>query len=103
MALELQRTSLGVHYSKFCKCFINLLSFLLSETPKITIYRMLTLRLVLYWYKTWFLAVIEEQKLKVFDNTRKNRLFGRRDEASQQFGMLYKRATFYLYRSTSEM
>jgi hypothetical protein len=47
--------------------------------------------------------MIEEQQLKVFDNTRKNRLFGRRDEASQQLGMLYKRATFYLYRSTSEM
>jgi hypothetical protein len=45
---------------------------LLSKNVKIRIYKTVILPVVLYGYKTWFLTLKEERRLRVFEN----RIFG---------------------------
>ena len=56
-------------------------SRLLSKNLKIKIYRTVILPVVLYGCETWSLTVLEERKLRVFENMVLRRIFGpRRDE-----------------------
>jgi hypothetical protein len=55
----------------------NLLSSsLLSKNIKITVYRAIVLPVVLYWCETWSLTLLEEQRLRVFENRVLRRIFG---------------------------
>ena len=62
----------------------NLLSSsLLSKTLKIKIYRPIILPVVLYACETWSLALREDRRLRVFENTLLRRVFGpKRDEVT---------------------
>ena len=65
----------------------NLLSFrLLSKNLKIKIYRTIILPVVLYGCETWSLTLMEERKLRVFQNMVLRRIFGpRRDEVTEEW------------------
>jgi len=55
----------------------NLLSSrLLSKNLKIKIYKPIILPVVLYGCETWSLTLIEERKLRVFENMLLRRIFG---------------------------
>ena len=62
----------------------NLLSSsLLSKTRKIRIYRTIILLVFLYGCETWSLTLIEEIRLRVFENRVLRRVFGpKRDEVT---------------------
>ena len=64
----------------------NVLSFrLLSKNLKIKIYRTIILPVVLYGCETWSLTLLEERKLRVFENMVCRRIFGpRRDVVTGQ-------------------
>jgi hypothetical protein len=54
---------------------------LLSKNLKIRIYKTTFLPLVLYGYETWSLTLMEEHRLRVFENRVLRRMFGpKRDE-----------------------
>ena len=69
----------------------NLLSSkLLSKNLKIKIYRTVILPVVLYGCETWSLTLLEERKLRVFENMVLRRIFGpRRDELTEELNDLY--------------
>jgi hypothetical protein len=50
-------------------------SRLLSKNIKIRIYNTIILSVVLYGYETWSLAVRDEQRLRVFENSVLRRIF----------------------------
>ena len=59
----------------------NLLSSrLLSRNLKIKVYRTIILPVVLYGCETWFLALREERKLRVFENMVLRKIFGPRSD-----------------------
>jgi hypothetical protein len=59
----------------------NLLSSLLiSENPKIKIYKTVILPVVLYGCETWSLTLGEEHRLRVFENRMLRRIFGPKRE-----------------------
>ena len=59
----------------------NLLSSrLLSQNLKIKMYRTIILPVVLYGCETWSLTLMEERKLRVFENMVLRRIFGPRRE-----------------------
>ena len=61
----------------------RLSSSLLPKNLKITIYRTITLPVVLYGCETWSLALREERRLRVFENRVLRRIFGpKRDETT---------------------
>ena len=68
----------------------NLLSSrLLPKNLKITIYRTIILRVVLYGCETWSLTLREERKLRVFENMVLRRIFRpRRDEVTEEWRRL---------------
>ena len=51
-------------------------SRLLSKKLKIKIYRIIILPVVLYGCETWSLALMEEHRLRVFENRVLRRVFG---------------------------
>jgi hypothetical protein len=53
---------------------------LLSKNIKIRIYRAIILPVVLYGYETWFLALREEHRLRVFENRVLRRIIGRKKD-----------------------
>jgi hypothetical protein len=79
----------------------NLLSSrLLSKNTKIRVYRTIILPVVLYGCETWFLALREEQRLKVFENRVLRRIFGpKRDEATGDWRRLHNEELNDLYSS----
>ena len=48
----------------------------LSKNLKSTIYKTITLAVVLYGFKTWFLILRKECRLNVFENRILRRIFG---------------------------
>ena len=56
---------------------------MLSKTIKINIYRTIILPVVVYGCETWLLALREERRLRVIENSVLRRIFGpRRDEVT---------------------
>ena len=76
----------------------NLLSSsLLSKTLKIKIYRTIILPVVLYGCETWSLTLIEERRLRVYEN-RVLRVFGpKRDEVTGEWRKLHEEELRDLY------
>jgi len=75
-------------------------SRLLSKNLKIKIYRTIILPVVLYGCETWSLALREERKLRVFENTVLRRIFGlTRDEVAGEWRRLHKEELNDLYSS----
>ena len=91
------------HYiRKFCYHSVqNLLSSrLLSKILKIKIYRTLILPVVLYGCETWSLTLLEERKLRVFENMVLRRIFGPgRDEVTGEWRRLHNEELNDLYSS----
>ena len=79
----------------------NLLSSrLLSKNVKIKIYRTIILPVVLYGCETWSLKLLEERKLRVFENKMLRRIFGpRRDEVTGDWRRLHNEELNDLYCS----
>ena len=79
----------------------NVLSFsLLSKNVKIKIYRTTILPLVLYGYGTWSLTLMEERRVKVFENRVLRRIFGpKRDEVTGEWRKLHNEELNDLYCS----
>jgi hypothetical protein len=69
----------------------NLLSSsLLSKYIKIKIYRNKILPFVLYGCVAWSLSLLEDRRLRVFDNWKLRRIFGpKMDEVTEKRGKLY--------------
>ena len=62
-------------------------SRLLTKNLKIKIYIIIILPVVLYGCETWSLTLLEERKLRVFENMVLRRIFGpRRDEVKENGG-----------------
>jgi hypothetical protein len=57
-----------------------------SENVKIKIYRTIILPVVLYGCETRSLALMEEQRLKIFKNRVLSRIFGPRRDEKQEVG-----------------
>ena len=77
----------------------NLLS-LLSKNIKIKIHRTIILPVVLYGYETWFLTVMVERRLRVFENRVQRRIFGpKRDKATREWRKLHNENHGGLYSS----
>ena len=75
-------------------------SSLLSKNIKIKIYRTIILPLVLYGYETWLLTLMEEYRLRGFENWVLRRIFGpQRDEVTGEWRRLYKMELNDLYCS----
>jgi hypothetical protein len=67
-------------------------SRLLSRDVKFKISKTITLPLVLYGCKTWYLTLREEHRLRVFDNMVIRRIFGpEKDEVTGEWGMMYNK------------
>ena len=79
----------------------NLLSStLLSKNLKIKIYRLIILPVVLYGCETWSLTLLEERKLRVFENRVLRRIVGpRRDEVTGEWRRLHNEEINDLYPS----
>jgi len=79
----------------------NILSSrLLSKNLKIKIYRTKILPVVLYGCETWSLILLEERKLRVFENMVSRRIFGpRRDEVTGELRRLHNEELSDLYSS----
>jgi len=69
----------------------NLLSSsLLSENLSVKIYRTLILPVVLYGCETWSLTLIEERRMRVFENRVLRRIFGpKRDMVAREWRKLH--------------
>ena len=77
-------------------------SRLLSKNLKIKIYRTIILPVVLYGCETWSLTLLEERKLRVFENMVLRRIFGpRRDEVTGEWGRLHNEELNVLYECES--
>jgi len=73
---------------------------LLSKNLKITIYRTIILRVVLYGCEAWSLTLREERKLRVFENMVLRRIFGsRRVEVTGEWRRLHNEELNDLYSS----
>jgi hypothetical protein len=60
-------------------------SHLLSRNVKIEIYKTIILPVVLYGCETWSLTIMEEHRLRVFENRVLSRIFGpTRDEVDRR-------------------
>jgi len=78
----------------------RLSSSLLPKNLKITIYRTITLPVVLYGCETWSLALREERRLRVFENRVLRRIFGpKRDEVTGEWRKLHNEELNDLYSS----
>ena len=77
----------------------NLLSSrLLSKNLKIKIYRTIIMPVFLYGCETWWLTLLEERKLRVFENMVLRRIFGlRRDEVTGELRRLHNEELNDLY------
>ena len=77
----------------------NLLSSrLLSKNVKIKIYRPIILPVVLYGCETWSLTLLEERKLRVFENMVLRRILGpRREEVTGEWRRLHNEELNDLY------
>ena len=77
----------------------NLLSSrLLSKNLKIKIYRTIILPVVLYGCETWLLTLMEEHRLRVFENLVLRRVFGpKRDEVTEEWRKLHNEEFRDLY------
>jgi hypothetical protein len=75
-------------------------SRLLSRNVKVKIYKTIILPVVLYGCETWYLALREENKLRVFENRVIRRIFGpRRDEVTRKWRKLHSEELHNLYLS----
>ena len=73
-------------------------SRLLSKNLKIKIYRTIILPVVLYGCEIWSLTLVEEKKLRVFENMVLRRIFGpRRDEVTGEWRRLHNEELNDLY------
>jgi len=78
----------------------SLSSRLLSKNLKIKIYRNKILPVILYGGETWSLILLEERKLRVFENVVLRRIFGpRRDEVIGEWRRLHNEEVNDLYSS----
>jgi hypothetical protein len=77
-------------------------SRLLSNKLKIRIYKTIILPVVLYGCKTWSLTLIEEHRLRVFENRVLRRIFRpKRDEVTGEWRKLHNEELRDLYSSPS--
>jgi len=78
----------------------RLSSSLLSKNLKIKIYRTIILPVVLYGCETWSLTLMEESRLRVFENRVLRRVFGpKRDEVTGEWRKLHNEYLNDLYCS----
>jgi hypothetical protein len=74
-----------LHLGNACYHLVQSLlsSRLLSMSVKVKIYKTIILPFVLYGCETWSLALMEEHRLRVFENRVRRRIFGpKRDEVT---------------------
>jgi hypothetical protein len=75
---------------------------LVTQNIKITIYRTIILRVVLYGCETWSLTLREERRLSAFENRVLRRVFGsERDEVTGEWRRLHNEELNDLYSSPS--
>jgi hypothetical protein len=75
-------------------------SHLLSKKVYIKIYKSITLPVILYGCKTWFLKLREEHRLRVFENTVLRRIFGpKRNEVKGDWRKLHNEGRHNLFSS----
>jgi hypothetical protein len=75
-------------------------SRLLSRNVKVKIYKTIILPVVLYGCETWFLALREEHRMRVFENKVLRRIFGpKRDEVTGEWRKLHNEELHNLYSS----
>jgi len=71
-----------------------------KQRLKIKIYRTISLPIVLYGCETWSLILLDERKLRVFENTVLRRIFGpRSDEVTGEWRKLHNEEINDLYSS----
>ena len=72
----------------------------LPKRLKITVYRSISLPVVLYGCETWSLTLREERRLRVYENRRLRRKFGtKRDEVTREWRKLSNELLNDLYSS----
>jgi hypothetical protein len=75
-------------------------SRLLSRNLKVKIYKTIVLPVVLYRCETWSSTLVEEHRLRVFENRVLRRIFGtKRDEVMEEWRMLRSGELHNLYSS----
>jgi hypothetical protein len=75
-------------------------SHLLTENVKSRIYKTIIVTVVLYGFQTWSLTLMEEQRLKVFENRVLRRIFGpKADEVIGVWITLHNKELHILYSS----
>ena len=71
-----------------------------SKNLKINIYRTIILPVVLYGCETWSLTLMEESRLRVFENRALRRIFGpKRNEVTGEWRKLHNEELNDLYSS----
>jgi hypothetical protein len=84
----------------FVQPSIKLSFHLLSRNVKVKIYKAITLPVVLYGCETWYLALKEEHRLSVFENTVLRRIFGpKMDYITGELRKLHNEELHILYCS----
>jgi hypothetical protein len=72
----------------------------MSRNVKVTIYRTIILPVVLYGCETWSLTLMEEHRLRVFENRVLRRIFGpKRDEVMGEWRKLHSEELHSVYPS----
>ena len=80
------------------RCRIFLSSSLLSKTLKIKIYRTIILPVFLYGCETWSLTLLEERRMRVFENRVLRRVFGpKKDEVTGEWRKVHNEELRDLY------
>jgi hypothetical protein len=75
-------------------------SRLLSRNVKVKIYNTIIIPVVLYGCESWYLTLIEEHRLRVFENRVLRRIFGpKRDEVTREWRQLHSENLHNLYSS----
>jgi hypothetical protein len=75
-------------------------SRLLSRNVKVKIYKTIIVTVVLYGCETWSLTLMEEHRLRVFENKILRRIFGpQRDEVTGEWRKLHNEELHNLYSS----